>query len=206
MCSWINILKSLRFLLLQALKNSAHTQNLDRAEFCRCLGKFGGNQFELQIQTQPNPPNFSKFRRILKPCLLLDAAINPNYNLNSIFSYNNTISFNLSLRKLKAIHICGCSNCTPQVVRLDSLTHSHLTQPYRDWLISRQIPNRYAKYKPCPWSNQISRRSCSDREGGDGEWFGKLTAVSDEKQLDEVVVVGPSPRRRRRHPALPPNP
>lgn len=27
-----------------------------------------------------------------------------------------------------------------------------------------------------------------------------LTAVADEEQLDEVVVVGPGPRRRRRHP------
>ena len=26
-----------------------------------------------------------------------------------------------------------------------------------------------------------------------------LTAIADEEQLDEVVVVGPGPRRRRRH-------
>lgn len=65
-------------------------------------------------------------------------------------------------------------------------------------------PNRNSNSQVKP--NQISRalRGIDRRARGEGRASGMAqiqlrTAVADEEQLDEVIVVGPSPRRRRRH-------
>jgi hypothetical protein len=46
-------------------------------------------------------------------------------------------------------------------------------------------------------------------ERGQGGWgvasFGELTTISDAKQIDEVVVVSPSPHQRCHYPMLPSN-
>jgi hypothetical protein len=90
-----------------------------------------------------------------------------------------------------------------QVLGLDSFTSN--TQPSKDTDLA---PDQQSTCETQTTSRkQSDLAQIESGQGGRGCCVvGELTAVSDEKQLDEVVVVGPSPRRRRRHPALPPNP
>jgi hypothetical protein len=73
-------------------------------------------------------------------------------------------------------------------------------------LISHEITNQHVKHKP----HLDSKSYLAKIERGQGEMgvasFGELTAISDAKQIDEVIIVGPSPHWRCRYPALPSNP